>query len=158
MLHPDRFATCGRRRNGLGRRLRQRVEEALARLLAAAAGLGADAAVLVLVGVLLALLGAEAAGRAEGLDLLADERVLRLRLAREDAAGGGADVGAVEVGADALAELGGLLLREAGVGAGRAGLLALEAVIDAGDEGVEVIDGGRMGGEDVAGDHVGEGR
>src|SRR5690606_24738765 len=133
--------------------LRHRAEEPAARLLAAAAGLGADPAVLVLVRVLLALLGAQPAGRPEGLDLLADERVRRLGLAGEDAAGGGADVGAVEVEPDAPPEHVELLLGEAGVGAGRAGLLALEAVVRAGDEGVEVADGGGVAGEDLAGNH-----
>lgn len=136
-----------------GARLRQRIQEPVARLLAAAAGLGADAAVLVAVGVLLALLGTQSAGCAEGFDLLADERVLWLRLPGENAAGNRADVGTVEVGTDALAEPVELLLGEARVGAGRASLLALGARVDAVYEGVEVTDGGRVSGKEVTNDH-----
>ena len=64
----------------------------------------------------------------------------------------GADVGAVEVGADAPAELLDRLLGETGVGTGGAARLAFEAGVNAGGEDVEVTGGGGVGGEDAGGD------
>ena len=71
-----------------------------------------------------------AGGRAriEGGD---EGRVVRFGAARGNPAGGEAKVGAVEIEADAPAQLGDLLFGEAGVGAGRAGLGAGEAIFDA---------------------------
>ena len=61
--------------------LRYRLEKPLARLLAAAAALGADPTVLVLVPVLLALGGADAAGCPARLHLGTDQPPVRLGLA-----------------------------------------------------------------------------
>ena len=51
--------------------------------------------------------------------------------ARHDAAGGAAHRGAVEVEPDAADEVGNVTLGQAGIGAGRAGLDAVEACVDA---------------------------
>ncbi len=108
------------------------MQEAIARLLAAAAGFGADAAMLhavlpvfcTLVAAELARLGARLEGRAE-------HRRIAGRLARHNPAYGGAEVGAVEVEVDTADEHLRVLLSEAGVGAGRTRLGAVEARLDA---------------------------
>src|SRR3954471_1865845 len=121
--------------------------------LAAPAGLGADAAVLVDVGVAGALVAAGPARRGAGLQDRAGQVRVVAGVPREHPASGVADVGAVEVGADARPQLGDHLLAQAGVGAGRAGLRALEARLDAGDELllVDTPEVGRVGVEHLAG-------
>jgi hypothetical protein len=96
-------------------------------LLAASAGLGAHPAVLVVRGVLLTLVTAQAA--CFGTSLEGRPRHLRLegRLPRHYPAGGGAHVGAVQVEPDAAGERLGIVLAEAGVGASCATLGAVVA-------------------------------
>src|SRR5919107_1995730 len=108
-----------------------RGEEVVARAFAATAGLSADAAVLVVLGVLLTLVPARLASLGAGLqDGL---RCLRLegRLAGEDLAGRVAHVGTVKVEANAAYQHLYILLTEAGVGAGGASLDAVETSLDA---------------------------
>src|SRR5262245_8022883 len=106
-------------------------EQIVAGLLAAAAGCGADAAVLVVMGVPLALLAASTARRRACLDRCADDAELGLGLARDDAASRAAQIGAVETKADAADEVPDVVLAEARVGTAGAGHGALEAVVDA---------------------------
>lgn len=138
---------------GSGGGLWDRPQELLAGFGAAAAAVGAGPAVLVLLSVPVALLGADEASRPARFELTADEARVGLGLAREDAPGGGADVGTVEVEPDAAAEHPHLLFCEAGIGAGDAALLAFEAGVDTGDQRVEVADGVGVLGEDLLGDH-----
>ena len=76
--------------------LLHRGEQPAARPLAAAAGFGADPAVLVVMGVPLALIPAGTAGCGAGLDGRAEDAKIGLRLARHHAAGGVAQIGAVK--------------------------------------------------------------
>ena len=127
-----------------GARLSRQVgEQRGAGRLAAAAGLGADPAVFVHPGMLLALVRAGGAGGAAGLDEAAHESRVGLSAAGEDPSGGGADVGAVQVGRDAPAQLGDHLLGQARVRAGGAGLGALEAGLDAFGE-LLLVDGAEV--------------
>src|ERR687889_2881123 len=95
-----------------------RGEEVVARAFAATAGLSADAAVLVVLGVPLALVPAHLASLGAGLQ--GGRRYLNVkgRLAEEDLAGRVAHVGAIKVEADAAYQHLYILLTEAGVGAG----------------------------------------
>ena len=103
--------------------------------------------------VLAALLGTDTAGRPAGFELSADEAQVGLGLAGEDAPGGAADVGAVEVEPDAAAEHPNLLFAKTGVGTGDATLLTLEAGVDTGAQRIKVAGGGGVLGEDLLGDH-----
>jgi len=76
--------------------LLHRCEQVGTRLLTAAAGCGADTAVLVVMGVPLALIPAGTAGCGAGLDGRAEDAKIGLRLARHHAAGGVAQIGAVK--------------------------------------------------------------
>ena len=81
-----------------------RRQQVPARLLARAAGLGADPAVLVHAGVTLALVPARAAGRDARLEVRARERRVVAGVPRQDPRGRAAAVRAVQVGADARAQ------------------------------------------------------
>ena len=75
-----------------------------------------------------------------------------LRLAREKAAGGIADVGAIQAEADALAEIDDLLVRQAGVSAGATRCFTGTALVDAANEHIAVdLCGPRMGLEHLLG-------
>ena len=113
-----------------GRNAWECVEHFAAAFLAASAGFGAYSAVFVHVSVLLALLAACFHRLCQCFHLGTHEIPVGLRLAREDASGGVAHVGAVEVRADAVAQICYHVLGEAGVGTGRTGLSALEARFD----------------------------
>src|SRR3954451_17726192 len=124
-------ATTSRREDS---RSAEGAEQIAASLLAAAADLGADPAVLVHVGVPLALVAARLArGGARLEDHAGDVRVVT-GVPRQHPSGRLAHVGAVEARADALPEIGDHLLAEIGVGARGAGLRALHAGLDAGDQ------------------------
>jgi len=82
-----------------------RCEQVAADPFTTAADLGADSAVLVVGGVLLALLGAGPTGRHASLDLRAEDTKVGLGLSDEDAGGGLADVGAVEAESNATDHL-----------------------------------------------------
>ena len=99
-------------------------------LLATAAGFGADAAVFMHVGVGFALCGAACAGDTAGLQEGSGDVGVVAGMPGQHCAGGGADVGAVQVGPDALRQLGNHVLAEAGVGARRTGFAAGEAGMD----------------------------
>ena len=106
------------------------LHEVVTRLFAAAARLHADFTVFVHLGVLLALVAAELAGGSARLELRFEERHLGLRLPREDARGGLANVGAIQVQADAVAQVGDHLFRKTGVGARGADLDAVEGAFN----------------------------
>ena len=123
-----------------------RAEGVLARLLAAAACLGADTAVLVMVGVPLAFLGARAARLEARFDNAAREFGHELRLPAENPSGRDADVGAVLARRDAAQLLLHVRLTEARVGARGAALSAVEARVDArGQRGGVYLNGAWMG-------------
>jgi hypothetical protein len=83
-----------------------------------AAGFGADPAVRMYVGVALAFLGAELTRDDARMELRMHELVRRFSLPREDARGGAANVGAVEVRVDAAPKLFEVMrLAKAGIGA-----------------------------------------
>ncbi len=90
-------------------------EQRFARLLATAAGFGADAAVFHLRAVLFALRAAALAGLDAGAELRAGEFEICPGKTGDDPRGDEADVGAI---ADALHHLGDVLFAEAGVGVG----------------------------------------
>ena len=114
---------------------RQLAAERVARLLALAAGLGADAAVRHCVGVVpLALLTADAAGCCARLAGGGSEWSRERGLAGADAPGRVAQIGAVAIAAEAAGEPHGVRPTETGGGAGGAGLGAGEAGADAGDQ------------------------
>jgi hypothetical protein len=107
-------------------------------LLATPADLGADAAVLMVGRVLLALLTARLAGRCAGLNRRTENVEIRLGLPDEDAAGGVADVGAVQTEANATKLLSYVRLGEVGVGVARARRRAVAAVLDAAHQQVTI--------------------
>jgi hypothetical protein len=113
---------------------RERREQLVAGVLAAAAFLGAQAAVLVVVGVALALLGACAARRAAGLESGQLDGRIGVGLAREDAAGADTRVSTVQTEAKAPFQRADVVLGEGGVGADRACGCALPAFVDASSE------------------------
>ncbi len=93
---------------------------------------------LVVGGVPRALIATGAAGRRAGLDRCADDAQIGRSLAGEDAAGGLADVGAVEVETNATDQLLHVVLAETGVGAARAGSGTVQALVDATQERVAI--------------------
>ncbi len=111
--------------------LLHRCEQLIARLFAAAAGFGADTAVLVVMGVPLALISTCTAGCGAGLDGRADDAEIGLRLARHHAAGGVAEIGAVKTQANAADHVSDVLLGETRVGTSSARGGAVDAVFDA---------------------------
>jgi hypothetical protein len=120
-----------------------------------AADLGADSAVLVVGSVLLALLGARPTGCRAGRDRRAEDAEVRLGLPDEDAAGGLADVGAVEAESNAADHLPHVRLCEVGVGAARARRRAFDALFDAAQQQVTIENAGvRVCLEHVSNRHV----
>ncbi len=115
-----------------------RCEQVSAGLLATAADLDADPAVLVVGGVLLALLGAGPAGYRAGLDLRTEEAEIRLGLPDEDATSDLTGVGAVQAEANAADHLLHIRFGEVGVGVTRARRRALDAVLDAAQKQVTI--------------------
>jgi hypothetical protein len=115
-----------------------RCEQVSAGLLATAADLGADATVLVVGGVLLALFGTRPAGHRASLDLRTEDAEIRLGLPDEDATGGVAGVRAVEAEANAADQLLLVRLGEVGVGAARARRRAVNAILDAAQQHVAI--------------------
>src|SRR5262249_53734948 len=104
-----------------------RGEDSVARPFATAARLHADLAVDdALLRVVLALVTAQLAGLRAGLGG-GERREVEGGLAREDLAGGQAQVGAIEAEANAAVHVARALLAEVGVGVGGAGLSAVEA-------------------------------
>ena len=91
-------------------------EHLLAGLLAVSAGLGADLAVLVHLGVAVALIAAALARLGADLQHRLGQIGVVARVPRQHPARHVADVGAVEVGADALAQLIDHVLAQAGIG------------------------------------------
>jgi hypothetical protein len=130
----------GRVSGAVGGRFHRRVrsaeagEQRVAGLFAALAHLSADPAVLVHAGVSLALVPTGPAGHRTCLEHRAGDFGVIAGVTGQHLAGGKADVRAVEVAADALAQLRDHLLRQARVGAGRTGLGAVETRLDALDE------------------------
>jgi hypothetical protein len=106
-------------------------EEVVACLLAASTHLGAEAAVLVVGGVLLALLGAGQAGHGAGFDARTDEAKVGRRLPCQDAAGGVANVGAVEVEPYTPNQVSALVLADTVVGAGSTASDAVDTLLNA---------------------------
>ena len=106
-------------------------EEVVAYLLAASTHLGAEAAVLVVGSVPLALLGAGQAGHRTGFDARTDEAKVGRRLPCQDAAVGVANVGAVEVEPYAPNQVGALVLAETVVGAGGTASDAVHTLLNA---------------------------
>ena len=74
-----------------------------ASLFAPAAGLGAEAAMLMLLGMALAFIVAQAAGEGAGLERRDDDLLVAAGPPGADRSCGGTDIGAVEVETDALA-------------------------------------------------------
>src|SRR3954470_8765840 len=114
-----------------GRSSAERGAEVPAGLLAASAGLGADAAVLVHGRMTRALVAAGLAGGGAGFEHRSGQVRVVAGVPGEDPAHGVTDVGAVEIRADALPEFGDHVLAQACVGAGGARLGALDACLDA---------------------------
>jgi len=110
--------------------LTNRCDEVVARLLAAAADLGANTAVLVMGGMLLALSTTGLARRRAGLDDRPQDAQVRRGLTDRDPGGRVAGVSAVEAEANAAHHLAHVVLREIGVGATRATGGAVEALFD----------------------------
>ena len=133
-----------------------RREQVVACLLAAAAHLGADAAVLVVLGVVLALLAAGAAYRHARLNRCANDGDLGLGLAGHDAAGGVADVGAVEAPANAAHHLWHIALAQVRVGATRTHHGTVDAGLDTAHDHIAIATGRlRMGLEHLSNRHFG---
>ena len=84
----------------IARRLRDRCDQVVAGPRAAAAGLGAEAAVFVVCGMALALITTGLAGRHAGFDHRAKDGKIRRGLTRHDPSGSGAGVGAIEAKTD----------------------------------------------------------
>jgi hypothetical protein len=114
--------------------MRHAASRLFAGLHTAAADIGADAAMRVLVRMFLAFVGAEPASGYASVQHAADHLVIPARLARSHSAGDIADVGAIEVEADALRQRIDHLLREASVSARGADLRAGITLLDAADE------------------------
>jgi hypothetical protein len=94
----------------------------------------ANAAVLMHFRVLFAFLGAYATGDRTGLELCAHKLRVALCLPCQDAGGGLADIGAVQIYGYASCQRPHLLLAQAGICTGSAGFGALKAGIDAAGE------------------------
>jgi hypothetical protein len=120
-----------------------RREQVLACLLAAATHLGADAAVLVMLGVALALRTTGAACHQAAFKRCANHADVGCGLAGHDAAGGIADVSAVEAEANAADEILYVALAEVSVGAGGTGSGAVAARLDTAHERIEIADARR---------------
>jgi len=119
---------------GLRAGLLHRLEQALAGQLAGPAFLLTDSAMLVVLSVVMALLGTGVAHRFARLELGLCGGRIEFGLACEYAAGRLAHVRAVKTEPDASAHFGDVVLGKVGIGAGRAGLSAGHACLDAFDE------------------------
>jgi hypothetical protein len=97
---------------------RHGLEQSITYLYTLAAVFGANAAVLVHVGMTLAFLGAYATGRTAGIDQIAPQSRLSGRLARQDLAGCLTNIGTIQVQADAAYQIGNHRLCQTGIGAG----------------------------------------
>ena len=86
----------------------------------------------------LTLVATHAAGRRAGLDSRAEQVDIRSGLAGDDAPGGVADVGAIEVEANAADQLPHVRLAETGVGAAGACSRTVEALVDAAQQRVSI--------------------
>jgi hypothetical protein len=136
-------------------RLSDLTEHVVACLLAAAAELGADAAMFVVGGVPRALFGTAAAGDGAGLDRGAKEGEIRRGLAGQDAACRLTDIGAIEIETDAADQLRQVCLAETGVSAAGAGGRTVEALLDTAKEDATIEAGRpRMRSEDLSKSHV----
>lgn len=122
----------------------ERGQRVRARLLAPAARLGAHTAMLMVLGVALALFSAVAARLHTRLEDRCHHRRLNLGLPTQDLAGRLADVGAIEVEADTARQLRYISLGEARVGASGAALCAGEALLDAACQRLRVGRGRRV--------------
>jgi hypothetical protein len=122
--------------------LADRREKIVAGLLAAATHLGTDAAVFVVGGVAIALLGTGEARHRTCFDHCADKAEIRGGLACHDAAGGRAGVGAVEAEVNAVRHLAHVVLGKVGIGTTGTAGEAVEARVKTADEGVPILDGG----------------
>ena len=124
-------------------------------ILAAPAGVGADAAMFVDLAVMTALLGADMAGERAGLEQRAHDREIFAGTPRRHARQGEAEVGAIEIAADALPQAFDIGLGQTGVGADGAGFGAGMALHHALGQRLAVTDGGgvRMGAEHRAHGH-----
>jgi hypothetical protein len=91
----------------------------------------------------LALLAGGTARRRAGLDHCADDAEIGFRLSRDDPAGGGASIGAVETEANAADQVPDVVLGETRIGAASATRGAVVAVVDAAQERL-AIDAGRV--------------
>ena len=111
--------------------LLHRCEQRVARLLAAAAGFGADPAVLVVMGMPLALISTGTTRCGAGLDGRTEDAEIELRLARHHPAGGVAEIGAVKTQSNAADHVSDVLLGETRVGARGARGRAVDAVVNA---------------------------
>ena len=105
-------------------------------MFAAAARFCADATMLMLTGMPLALLRTHAASLGAGLQRDGDDLLIGARAPRRDCPRCNTNIGAVEVETDTLAKLGDHVLGEASVGAGRAALGAGVALLDTANEGL----------------------
>ena len=112
-------------------------------MLAAPADLRANAAVLVMGGMPLALITTGLTGRRTGLDHCPHDAKIRLGLTDHDTGGSSAGVGAVEAQANATHHLVHVVFREIGVGTTRAAGGTVEALFDTAQERV-VIDTCRL--------------
>ena len=130
----DDLASARRRKESDLSLSTDRLSGFVASLFAASAMLGADAAVLVHAGVLLALLGADATRHDTGLHRSDDDLLVAAGSAGTDGAGREAQIGAIEVQSDALPQLVDHVLGEASVCARNAGLRTGIAFLNAADQ------------------------
>ena len=134
--------------------LADRGEQVVARLLAAAAKLRADAAMVMVGRVALALIAARTTRRDTCFDRGPDDAEVGFGLAGHDAADGVADIGAVETAPDAPHHLGHVRLAEAGVGARRTRGGTVEALVNTAEQQVAIkADGPRMPLDDFCNRH-----
>ena len=115
-----------------------RCDQVAAGLLAAAAVLGANAAVIVMGGMPLALITTGSAGGRAGFDHCPEDAEIRRGLTYRDPGGSVAGVGAVEAEANAAHHLVHVVFGEIGVGTTRAAGATVEALFDTAKERVVV--------------------
>src|SRR3954447_22385 len=105
----------GSHRNPPSRSMRHAASGVLAGAHAAPAGFGADPAMRVHLGMLLALLRAQPAGRGTGVEHAADHLLVRAGASRSEASSDVADIGTIKIEPNALCQLGDVVLAEAGI-------------------------------------------
>jgi hypothetical protein len=131
---------------GLASLLLQGAEEFPAGLLAAPAGVGADPAVRMVLGVPLALVAAALADGHAGLQQRLGHIGVVRRRAADDPGDGGADIGAVQAQPDALDHLGQVVLAQVSVDVSGTGLDTVADRVDGAGQHVGVnVDGAREG-------------